>query len=153
MSDLEPMMMPTRGASTSSSANSASAWTWVLGGAGSDIGDVPAQLATVELDHVRGSIRGAPGGTGVVPERGDIEDASARRDDLAVALGRARVDDLHVGGHGVEPADHVARGGGRRVAAGRQHDRDRRARVPLELEAVEAARVDGALQRVQQVRA
>src|SRR3954462_11663112 len=104
MSDLEPMMMPTRGASTSSPANSASAWTWVLGGAGSDIGDVPAELATVELDHVRGSIRGAPGGTGVVPERGDIGAPPPRRHHLAVALGRAGVEDLHVGGHGVEPA-------------------------------------------------
>src|SRR3954453_1906014 len=79
MSDLEPMMMPTRGASTSSSANAASvaAATSVLGGAGSDIGDVPAKLSTVELDHVGGSIRSLPGGSGVVAQCGDVEHATA----------------------------------------------------------------------------
>ena len=93
MSDLEPMMMPTRGASTSMPSNSASAAvSWRA--RRSLIRDVPAQLAAVEVDQVGGSIRGGPGGVHAVAERGHIEDAPAGRDDLAVALGGARVDDL-----------------------------------------------------------
>src|SRR3954452_12515837 len=151
MSDFEPMMMPTRGASTSSSANSASAWTWVAGGAGSDTGDVPPQLSTIELDHVGGSIRRLAGGSGVVAERGDIEHAATGGDQLAVARGGAGVADLHRRRDAVQAADDVARRRGDRIAARRQHDGDRRARVPVELHAGQAARLDGAVERVEQV--
>src|SRR3954468_1847133 len=97
MSDLEPMMIPTRGASTSSSANSVSTSVCVSGGAGSLIGDVPPQLAAVERNQVGGSIGGLPGGPDVVAQRRHVEDAAARGDDRAVALGRARVQDLDAG--------------------------------------------------------
>src|SRR3954454_12846982 len=96
MSDFEPMMMPTRGASTSSSANSASTAVSVSGGAGSGvvIGDVPSELAAVERDQVGGSIRGAARGARVLAERRHVEDTPAGGDEPSVALGGARMQDL-----------------------------------------------------------
>ena len=51
----------------------------------------------------------------------------------------------------VEPADDVARRGARRVAAGGEHDADRGARVPLELRARQAARLGRGEQQREQV--
>ena len=77
----------------------------------------------------------------VVAERGHVEHAPARRDHLAARLRGARVEDLDAGRDAVEAGDHVAGGGRLRVARRGEHDRHGRARVPLELDARQAARL------------
>src|SRR5436305_11235867 len=123
MSFLEPMTTPTRGASTSMPSNSASTWVIVSGAEGccslmrsrssgshtldGAAGDVASQLLPLEGDHVGGSIRGLPGGAGVLAERGDVEHPSPRGHDLAVAKRGARVRDLDLGGDVLEASDRV----------------------------------------------
>src|SRR2546430_3214535 len=123
MSLLEPITMPTRGASTSipsiSTATSVrvSGVLWprsliarapspshALHGA---LGDVAPHLLALERDHVGASIRGVPGGARVRPERGHVEDPPARGDEVSVAQGGARVGDLDPGRYRLEARDHV----------------------------------------------
>src|SRR5881227_2499074 len=121
MSLLEPMTMPTRGASTSVSVSPParsliprSSLPLAHGGHALHRapGDVAPQLLALERDHVGGSIRGIPGGARVVAERGHVEDAPAGGDDVSVAQGGARVGDLDPRRDRVEARDHVALGGG-----------------------------------------
>src|SRR3954451_21185721 len=121
MSLLEPMTIPTRGASTSTPSNSDSNSVRVSGGAGCSVmaarschafhgaeGDVASQLAPVETDHLGRSIRGIPGGTGPFAERRDVEHPAARGDDRAVsAPRRAGMGDLDPLRHLVESLDDI----------------------------------------------
>src|SRR5690242_13551875 len=101
MSDCEPIRIPTR------ALIRASSWSWWRGSEPpgefppehasaqrESCGDVPAHCLAVEVDHVRGSIRGAAGGPDVLAEGCHVQHAPAGGDDRAVALGRARVRDL-----------------------------------------------------------
>src|ERR1700716_2276240 len=98
MSLLDPMTMPTRGASTSMPSSSDSTSVIVSGAGGSRSligcagsrshslhgapGDVASQLLSLESNHVGRSIRGVPGGGGILAEAGDVEHAAAGGHDL-----------------------------------------------------------------------
>src|SRR4051794_6775702 len=71
-------------------------------------GDVRAHLHPVELDPPGGIVCAIAGVGRGRAERGDVEYASAGGDDLALALGGARVGDLGKLGGGVEAPDRVA---------------------------------------------
>ena len=131
---------------------------WRARGAGCSLmpeRDVPAQLAPVERRSCRRQHTRRPGRLATSsPERGHVEHAPAGGDDLAVALGGARVGDLDAGRHAVEPADHVARG--RRLAGSRAR---RARRSPPRARPTRARRPPSppgsrrALEQVEQVRA
>ena len=98
MSDFEPMMMPTRGASTVellelglgsvSDASPVCASARLMSALHGPQRDVAAQLTALEGDQVGGSIGGVAGGAGVVAERRDVQHAAAGGDDRAVAPAR-----------------------------------------------------------------
>ena len=123
MSDCDPMMIPTSGASGSVASSCVerlrARWSLRAGAARScahalhgPLGDVAPQLPPVELDQVRGSIGTIAGGRRVGAQRGHVQDAAAGGDDRPVVGARgARVDDLGARvGRGVEAGDDVARG-------------------------------------------
>ena len=163
MSLLEPMTMPTRGASTSMPSNSASTAVSVWRSCAGLLAHAPAacsamsraQLAPVELDHVGGSIRGVPGGTASAPERGDVEDAAAGGHDRRRRPRRCpRAITSTSGGHAVEAADDVAatrRTPGSRAEASTTVTAARSSHSSST--PAEAARARRAQQQVEQVRA
>src|SRR5690349_19986226 len=146
----EPMMIPTSGSSTSISSKASSTAGIVVGrtdpadpvGCGSEIsltwiplwgeltgdapdcagGDVAADLHSVEGDPLGRIVCTIAGRGRRRPQPGHVEHAPAGGDDLAVAHRGAGVGDLGQLGGGREPLDHVALGGGLRVA-GRGEDR------------------------------
>src|SRR5262245_38341251 len=144
LSFFEPMMIPTRGASTSISSKASStagigvdsvgwgsseislisSFLWLgltgdaLDGAGGDVG---AHLLPVELDPPGRIVCAIAGRGRGGPERRHVEDPTSGGKDLAVVLRRAGVGDLGELGGVVEAADRVAHRGALRVA-GRGED-------------------------------
>src|SRR5436305_12223238 len=164
MSLLEPMTMPTRGVSTSSPSKSGSTWVSVSGAEGwpsvipvasppplalalahehGAARDVSSQLLPLESDHVGGSIRGVPGGGGVLAEGRDVEHAAAGGHDLAALAGGSRVRHLDVGSHPVETRDHVALRRGLGIARAGEHHGHGPALVPAQLGSGQAAGLGG----------
>ena len=152
--------MPTRGASTSSSANSSSARLRDRlrhAGAGCVTALVPAHPAMSRrscLPSNGSRPRQHTRRLGRLPARRPAPSRRARarrRSPPRRRVPRAGVEDLHAGRHLVEPGDRVA---GRRalgIAARGEHDAHRRALVPRGLGAGQAARLGRREQQLEQV--
>src|SRR5882757_4164874 len=169
MSFFDPMMIPTSGPEASKSCSICSIWTsvcvsgvmslmsssrgWL--GTGNSVdgagGDVGADLHPVEGDPPRGIVRTIARRGRVGAEPGDVEHAAAGGDDLAVALGGARVGHLGQLRRLGEPVDHVARRGAFRVAGRGQHHGHRPVVVEVGAHPGEAARLARGAKEVEEV--
>ena len=161
------MTIPTRGASTSRSSNWCSTSVSVAGAAAPARCAQPPTLSTaraprcpclhllaVELGLAqRRRRRARAASAAVAPEPGHVQHAASGGHDLAIQLGRARVEDLDLERvDRSQPADLVA--GSTRTPGSRARPAPRsppRSRRPLELDALEAAGAAGALQQLEQV--
>src|SRR3954451_14304934 len=155
-SDSDPITMPTR--TPSSPPNSVASTSVCVSGCVTLCPlhraqrDVRSHLLSVELNLLGGRV-GAPPCVGRrLAEARDVQDAPAGGDDVVALERRAGVE--HLGLERVDRTqalDHVALRCRLRVAAGGEHDGNGPQLLPVELEALEPAGRDRALERVEQV--